>query len=132
MTPATDNITFLTPFGSKTYALDTGTTATTVLASFTDSGVTAVVSGTNLVLSGTYQSIIPVTWTYIDNNRATKTSSTIPTTGTYEKITKVDPPGLQTKTVTYTVGSDSLVVSVKLTTFDTVKNQLSTALAGAR
>jgi hypothetical protein len=130
MTPATDNIDFLTTF-NRTYTLDTGTTATSILASFTDSGITAIVTGSNLVLSGTYQSVIPVTWTYIDNNRSTQTSSTIPTVGTYEKITKVAPPGLQTKTVTYDVGGDTLVMTIKLTTFDTVKNQLSTALAGA-
>lgn len=130
MTPATDNVDFLTPF-SRIYTLDTGTTATSVLATFTDSGVTALVSGTDLILSGAYQSIIPVTWTYIDNDRATQTSAVIPTAGTYEKITKVDPPGLQTKTVTYNVGSDSLVITVRLTTFDTVKNQLSAALSGA-
>lgn len=130
MTPATDNIDFLTTF-NRTYTLDTGTTATSILASFTDSGITAIVTGSNLVLSGTYQSVIPVTWTYIDNNRSTQTSSTIPAVGTYEKITKVAPPGLQTKTVTYDVGGDTLVMTIKLTTFDTVKNQLSTALAGA-
>jgi hypothetical protein len=130
MTPSTDTVDFLTTF-NRTYTLDTGTTATTVLATFTDSGITAVVSGTNLVLSGKYQSIIPVTWTYIDNNRATQTSSVIPTVGTYEKITKVDPPAIQNKTVTYDVGGDSLVITVRLSSYDTVKNQLSTALAGA-
>jgi len=132
VTPATGSVSFLTNF-SVTLTLDTGTTATSVSASFVDPGVTVAINTDTVVLSGAYNSIIPITWTWIDNNRTTQTGKTAPAAGTYEKITSVASPPSLTAVCTYTInGTDTFAHTVSLSSYDIIKNQLTTALAGAR
>jgi len=132
ISPETGSVSFLTNF-SVTITLDTGTTATSVVADFVDPGVVVALSNETVTISGIYNSIIPVTWEWIDNNKTNQTGKTAPATGTYEKITKVDSPAFLSKVCNYTInGSDTFAHTVSLSSYDVIKNQLATALAGAR
>lgn len=131
-TPASGSVQFLTNF-SVTLTLDTGTTATSVTADFVDPGVTVTINTDTVIISGAYNSIIPVTWGWIDNNRTNQTDKTAPALGTYEKITKVDSPSFLTKVCNYTINeTDTFAHTVSLSSYDVIVSQLTTALAGAR
>ena len=132
-TPSSGSVSFLTNF-SVTLTLDTGTTATSVTADFVDPGVTITINTDTVILAGAYNSIIPITWGWIDNNRTNQTGKTAPAVGTYEKITKVDSPPLLTKVCTYTINGEggTFAHTVSLGSYDVIVGQLTTALAGAR
>lgn len=132
ISPETGSVSFLTNF-SVTIALDTGTTATNVVADFVDPGVVVTLNDDTVTISGLYNSIIPVTWGWIDNNKTLQTGKSAPAVGTYEKITKVDSPPFLSKVCNYTInGSDTFAHTVSLSSYDVIKNQLTTSLAGAR
>jgi hypothetical protein len=132
ISPETDSVSFLTNF-SVTIALDTGTTATSVVADFVDPGVVVTLNTETVTISGLYNSIIPITWGWIDNNKTAQTGKSAPAVGTYEKITKVDSPPFLSKVCNYTInGSDIFAHTVSLSSYDVIKNQLITVLAGAR
>lgn len=133
VTPATGSVQFLTNF-SVTLTVDTSTTATSVTADFVDPGVTVTINTDTVIIAGAYNSIIPITWGWIDNNRTNQTGKTAPALGTYEKITKVDSPPFLSKVCTYTFNGDigTFVHTVSLSSYDVIVGQLTTALAGAR
>lgn len=132
ISPETGSVNFLTNF-SVTITLDTGTTATSVVADFVDPGVVISYSDETVTISGVYNSIIPITWAWIDNNKTNQTGKTAPSAGTYEKITKVDSPPFLSKVCNYTInGTDTFAHTVSLSSYDVIKNQLVTALEGAR
>jgi hypothetical protein len=132
VTPATAPVSFLTNF-SVILALDTGTTATSVVADFVDPGVTITRNDDTVTIAGAYNSIIPVTWSWIDNDRNQQTGKTAPAVGSYEKIVSVESPSFLSKVCTYTINdSDTFAHTVSISSYDIIKNQLATALSGAR
>jgi hypothetical protein len=132
ITPSSGSVSFLTNF-SVILTLDTGTTATSITADFVDPGVTTALGTSTITISGVYNAIIPITWTWIDNNRTTQTGKTAPAVGTYEKISSVASPSFLSKVCTYTInGTFTFAHTVSLGSYDVIKNQLTTALAGAR
>jgi hypothetical protein len=132
ISPEFDSVSFLTNF-SVTITLDTGTTATSVIADFVDPGVTVTLAGENVTISGVYNSIIPINWEWIDNNRVNQSGKTAPPVGSYEKITKVDSPTFLSRPCNYTInGSDVFVHTVSLSSYTVIADQLISALEGAR
>lgn len=139
--PTTDTVQFLTDFSVTVNVVSTETSTVSqsvpvVTADFTDPGVSISTSPGSVTISGRYESIIPISWSWLDNNRTPQSDKTAPEIGTYEKIVKVDSPPFLTKTCNYTILVDGTpeVFSqiVQLSSYDVIKNQLATALEGAR
>ena len=101
----------------------------TVTASYTDAGVTITPAPGQVTISGRYTSIIPITWTYLNNSKQTVTSPTAPATGSFYKITQVDSPPKLTETCTYTIAGEPFVHTVTLGSYTTIANQLKNLLA---
>lgn len=132
ISPQSGSVSFLTNF-SVTIALDTGTTATSVVADFVDPGVKISFVGETVTISGVYNSIIPITWEWIDNNKSLQTGKTAPLSDSYEKIIKVSSPPFLSKVCNYTINDgDVFAHTVSLSSYDVIKNQLTSLLAGAR
>lgn len=137
LTPATATQTFLQNFTTViTVSVDTTTnvsSVTSVVADFTDPGVTISLGTDTVTLSGMYQSILPIKWYWKDLNDQLQSGDTAPPTGTYQKIIKLDSPPFLTKDCTYTItsdaGSDSFVHTVTLVTYDNLATELTTLLA---
>ncbi len=106
----------------------------TVTRDFEDPGVTIAITTSTVTISGAYQTILPITWHWLDLTNQMQTASTVPLSGTYSKIVQVDSPPFLTKDCIYTIGSSStgteLVHTVTLGSFDVISNLLKTALAG--
>ena len=136
LTPATATQTFLQNFTTViTVSVDTTTnvsSVTSVVADFTDSGVTISVGTSTVTLSGKYQSILPIKWYWKDLSDQLQSGDTAPATGTYKKIVKLDSPPTLTKDCTYTItsagGTDTFVHTVTLVSYDTLASELTTLL----
>ena len=138
LTPASETVEFQSTFTTVITAsvgTDTGvSTISTVTASYYDPGVSITISSGTLTLSGSYQSIIPITWYWKDLNDQLQSGTTAPAVGSYEKIVQVDSPASLTTDCIYTVvsgsGSDTFTHTVSLISFDKIKTALTSALAG--
>jgi hypothetical protein len=102
----------------------------TVTADFVDPGVTIETAPGLVTLSGAYQTIIPITWHWLDLGYQQQSGVAPPSAGTYSKIIRVDSPPLLKKDCTYTIGSDTFVHTVDLVSYDRVANLLKTLVAG--
>lgn len=114
----------------------------TVVASFTDSGVTVITSSGSVTITGAYQEIIPITWYWKDLNDQLQTGTKVPPVGTYEKIVQVDSPPSLTEDCVYTITSeltsgtvtstiiDVFTHTVTLESYSKIKTALLNALAG--
>lgn len=142
LTPTTETVIFQNTFttvititeqvGTDTQVAVVGTP--TVVASFTDSGVTVITSSGSVTITGAYQEIIPITWYWKDLNDQLQTGKKVPPAGTYEKIIQVDSPPSLTEDCIYTItssaGSDQFTHVVSLGSYSKIKEALNTALAG--
>lgn len=115
--------------GETTTTSSPSTTIPTVTASYTDPGVTITTAAGSVTISGKYTSILPISWTYLNNNMSPVTSAVAPAAGTYKKITKVDSPPVLTTTCTYTISGEAFVHTVTLGSYSTIANQLKGLLA---
>ena len=136
LTPSSATQTFLQNFTTTiTVSVDTTTSVSSVssvVASFTDSGVVVTIGTSTVTLSGKYQSILPITWQWKDLNGQLQTGPSAPATGTYTKIIKLDSPPTLTQDCTYTItssaGVDTFIHTVTLVSYDTLATQLTTLL----
>lgn len=137
----TGSVNFQTPFEVTLTVTVDGVTPITdipaVTADFEDPGVQVIVSNNgNITIKGSYKSIIPVSWEWIDLERKTQTGKVVPEAGTYEKITKVESPSLLSKSCVYTIvseaGTDTFTHTVSLSSWSVIADTLTTALAGAK
>lgn len=103
----------------------------TVTASYNDPGVTITTAPGSVTISGKYISIIPISWTYLNNSKQSVTSSVAPNIGEYYKITKVDSPSSLTATCTYTIGTEPFVHTVTLGSYSTIANLLKSLVAAS-
>lgn len=115
--------------GQSTTTTSPTTEIPTVTASYNDPGVTITPAPGQVTISGRYTSIIPITWTYLNNSKQTVTSPTAPAIGTFYKITQVDSPPNLTETCTYTISGEAFVHTVTLGSYSTIGNQLKNLLA---
>jgi hypothetical protein len=140
LTPASGTITFATPFTTTiTVGTDDGmgtitpsTTVPVVTASPVDPGVTITTSPGTVVLSGSYTSVIPVTWHWLDDNMLQKSGPAAPAVGTFKKITGVDSPTSLSATCTYTIDGESFVHTVSIPSFSTIADILKSLLASVK
>jgi hypothetical protein len=151
LTPALDTVQFGTAFSTTivvstsdtTIDPDTGLPVTTdtpvtdlptVTASFVDPGVVVSVGSGTVTLSGTYVSIIPITWHWLDLNNQPLSGTVPPAPETYSKIVQVDSPGFLSKDCNYTIttsgGSDVFAHTVKLSSWTIISDKLQTLLQG--
>lgn len=108
------------------------TVVPTVTRSFNDPGVTVTTAPGSVTIAGAYQTIIPITWHYLDLAGAEQTAPSAPAVGTFKKIVQVDSPPTLTQTCTYTITTDSaeqFVHTVTLGSYDVVANKLKSLLA---
>lgn len=136
LTPASETVFFLSTFTTViavTAGTDTAVTSiSTVTASFNDPGVTVAISGTNVVLSGTYNSILPITWYWKDLTDTLKSARAAPAVGTFDKIVKLDSPATLSQDCIYTIvsdaGSDTFTHTVQ-SNYDSLATELKSLLA---
>jgi hypothetical protein len=105
------------------------TTVPVVTASFNDPGVTITPSVGQVVISGTYQTILHISWSYIDLNGQQVTQPQAPTVGTFKTIFKVDSPPNLTETCTYTIDGTPFVHTVTLGSYSNIANTLKSLMA---
>lgn len=108
------------------------TVVPTVTRSFNDPGVTVTTAPGSVTISGAYQTIIPITWHYLDMNGAEQTAPSSPPVGTFKKIVQVDSPPTLTQTCTYTITTETaenFVHTVTLGSYTTIANKLKSLLA---
>ncbi len=146
LVPASGTVTFGEQFSvtiqvvteSSTVDPETGLTSTTtsptteiptVTASYTDPGVTITPAPGQVTISGKYTSILPISWTYLNNSKQSVTSPTAPAAGSYLKITQVDSPPKLTEVCTYTIAGEPFAHTVTLGSYTTIANQLKGLLA---
>lgn len=141
LSTSTASATFQVAFNTLTVIVYVGTDTSvpstdvpSVTASYTDSGVTVIASPGQVTLSGTYTSIIPITWYWKNLTDTLTTGSSVPPAGTYLKIVQVDsPPFLTTSciyTITGTSGISTFTHVVSLNSYGDIKTALNSALAG--
>lgn len=137
LTPASATQTFLENF-TTTITVSAGTdtavsSISSVVADFTDSGVTVVIGTDTVTLSGKYTSILPIKWYWKDLTDTLQSGASAPSSGTYLKIVQVDSPPTLTKDCNYTITSDAgvdvFVHTVTLVSYDALSAQLTTLLA---
>jgi hypothetical protein len=136
LTPAISTQTFLESFTTViTVSIDTVTNVSSissVVADFTDSGVTVSIGTDTVTLSGKYQSILPIKWYWKDLNDQLQSGDSAPATGTYQKIVKLDSPPFLTQDCTYTItsdaGTDSFIHTVTLVSYDPLATELTNLL----
>lgn len=106
----------------------TSTEPPIVIPSFDDPGITITTAPGTVVISGSYITILPTQWSWLDNSGITVTGLEPPKLGTYQTITKVDSPSSRTATCTYTIGSDSFVHTVVLPSYTPIADKLKSLL----
>jgi hypothetical protein len=106
----------------------------TVTADFVDPGVVVSVGSGTVTLSGSYNSIIPITWHWLDLNNQPLSGTVPPASETYSKIVQVDSPSFLSKDCNYTIatsaGSDIFVHTVTLGSWTVISDKLQTLLQG--
>lgn len=106
----------------------------TVVPSFADPGISITTSTAEVTISGSYQTIIPITWYWKDLNDQLQSGNSVPPVGSYEKIVQVDSPSSLSTTCSYTIisssGVDTFIHEVTLGSYSTIKTALDFALAG--
>ena len=142
-----NTVTFYTSFSANIEVTGTGViiSAPTVIPSFTDTGITIttiiVNSSTGLVtISGQYTDIIPINYTWRDNNFILHSGITPPKIGSYIKFVKIGSPSILSSSCYYTInsvfsestGTDIFTSDIVVNSFDTVKNVLNGLLAGTK
>ena len=108
------------------------TTTPVVNRSFKDPGVTVTARSGSVTISGSYREIIPIKWTYLDNDGNQQTSLTPPAQGTYTKVVKVDSPPMMNVDCVYVINDEPFVHTVVLGSYSTVATMLVTLLEGAK
>lgn len=138
VTPPSATVEFQSTFTQElvlTIGTDTAVTnISAVTASYSDPGVNVSFTSGTVTLSGSYQSIIPVTWHWKDLNDQMQSGPSAPPAGTYEKIIQVDSPASITTDCIYTIvsdaGTDTFTHTVDLVDYGKIKTALANALAG--
>jgi hypothetical protein len=130
-TPFTQTITVLVTVidpltGEETTAPSTD--LPTVTPSFSDPGVTVTTSPGTVVISGSYITILPTSWTWLDTFGILVTDPEPPELGTYRTITKVDSPSSRTAICTYAINGDSFAHTVVLPSYTPIANKLKSLL----
>ena len=149
LNPALATVTFYAPFsitievlevtdgvdpitGEPTSSSSPSTEIPTVTADFVDPGVAVVASTGTVTISGAYNSIIPITWHWLDNNNQELSGPTPPAVTTYSKIVRVDSPPFLSKDCNYTIttlgGSDVFVHTVTLGSWSVIADELTALL----
>jgi hypothetical protein len=149
LNPALATVTFYAPFsitievliettgvdpitGDPTTSTSISTEIPTVTADFVDPGVVVTVGTGTVTLSGAYNSIIPITWHWLDNNNQALSGPTPPAVTTYSKIVRVDSPGFLSKDCNYTIAasgsSDVFVHTVTLRSWTVIADELTALL----
>jgi hypothetical protein len=146
ISPTSGTVTFGVPFSvtisvfseSESTDPDTGLPVTTqepsttlpvVTASFNDPGVTITPSIGQVIIAGTYQTIIQTSWSFIDLSGNKVTQPQAPTVGTFKTIFKVDSPPRLTETCTYTIDGSPFVHTVSLGGYSGIANTLKSLMA---
>jgi hypothetical protein len=131
-TPFTQTITVLVTVidpltGEET--TEPSTEIPTVTPSFIDPGVTITATPGSVVISGSYLTILPTQWTWLDTAGLVVTDVEPPELGTYQTITKVDSPSTRTATCNYTINTDSFIHTVILPSYTPIADKLKSLLA---
>jgi hypothetical protein len=105
------------------------TTVPVITKSFNDPGVTVILEVGQVTISGTYRSIIAISWEYIDLNDVVQSTNSTPTPGTFNKITKVDSPSNLTEDCIYTIDGETFTHHVSIPSYTVIADTLKTLLA---
>ena len=136
------SVNFATPFSvtlSVSTLADDGTTSPvtdipSVSASVTDPGVTITTAPGSVTIAGQYNSVIPITWHWLDFNLLVNSGSSPPAAGTYKKIIGVDSPSSRTATCSYTITTtatnDTYTETVTLPSYSVIADLLHSLLGG--
>lgn len=101
----------------------------TVTRSFVDPGVTVTTSPGTVLISGSYITILPTQWTWLDKNGVSVTDVVPPEVGTYQTIVKVDSPATRTRPCIYTINTDAFTHTVILPSYTPIADKLKSLLA---
>jgi hypothetical protein len=105
------------------------TTIPVVSKSYTDPGVTVSKTVGRVIISGSYNKIIPVIWHYIDLTGQQQTTDSTPTPGTFRAIFKVESPSSLTANCIYTIDGETFTHTVSMPNYDQIAINLKSLLA---
>lgn len=141
LVPSSATQTFQVPFSITVQVMTAGgdenppgpsTSVPTVTRSFTDIGVTVTPSLGQVVIAGTYKTILTTTWQWLNNAGTLVTDVVPPSPGEYTKIVKMDAPADLTKDCVYTIDGSSFTHTVSLVTYTTGRDAMLALVKGAK
>ena len=96
---------------------------------YRDPGITVTASDGSVTISGKYTEILKTTWTWLDKDYVSHTTSYAPKEGEYSKITAMETPPMVQKDCIYTINGETFTHTVTIITYDRLKDEMTALLA---